>query len=72
MINSNKTGYALATFMFVIAFALGVTSWSADNIISQLFILFVMGLLIIAGVFMLKEIGGLEKRNDSKTGSNKN
>ena len=58
--------------MFIIALALGVTSWSADNIASQLFILFVMGLLIIAGIFMLKEIGEMKKRNDSKTGSNKN
>ena len=62
--NKEIVGYALATFMFVIAFALGVTSWSADNIISKLFILYVMGLLIIAGIFMLKEIGDLKKRND--------
>ena len=69
---SNKQGYALAIFMFAIAIFLGVTSLLSDDIYSQLFILFIMGLLIFAGFLMLKEIGDLKKRNDSKTGSDKN
>jgi len=62
MINSNKIGYAIATFMFVVAVALGTTSFTTDNIISQLFILSIMGLLIIGGILMLKEIGDMKKK----------
>jgi len=64
MINSNKTGYAIAFFMFAIAVFLGATSLLSDDIYSQLFILFIMGLLILAGILMLKEIGEMEKTND--------
>jgi len=56
MISSNKTGYALAIFMFTIAVFLGATSLLSDDIYSQLFILFIVSLLIIAGLIMLKEI----------------
>ncbi len=69
MIGSNKTGYAIAIFMFANAVFLGATSLLSDDIYSQLFILSIMGLLIIAGLLMLKEIGELEKRNDSIEGS---
>jgi len=63
MNNSDKIGYAIALFMFTIAVFLGATSLLTDDIYSQLFILFVMGLLIIAGFLMLKEIGDLDNRN---------
>jgi len=66
MIKSNKIGYALALFMFTIAVFLGATILLSDEIYSQLFILFIMILLIIAGFLMLKEIGDLDKTNEVK------
>jgi len=60
--SSNKIGYAIATFMFVVALAIGATSLTTDNIISQLFILSIMGLLILGGILMLKEIGDQSKK----------
>jgi len=63
---NNKIGYAIATFMFVVAVALGTTSLSADNIISQLFIVSIVGLLIIGGILMLKEISDESKKEIRK------